>query len=807
MVSGFNFQPPRYGNQSPVPRPQQGVWGPPDMADMLMKGISGILPAAGSAYKGVSEQMGREEFARLARENPSLALQQVGQQYGGNAGTNTLAGSGSGAPGPKLPSMAQGGSVSPSIGAIDPVAQGLTPQQAGLLNGISTGESAGKYNIRYTPKGGAVFDLNGVHPGIVEQGPAGGSTAAGRYQFTKSTWDQVTGGNVPFTPENQDRYAIVLAQRDYRARTGRDLDTDLANEGFSPRIQAALSPTWHALKGNHGRNAAAFNATLERAGSGGMQMPPGTQGAAPASAPAGAPAQGPIGRAMAPENNRPIPQPTWEEQGRVPAAAPPAPPGPAAGAALQQQGNNPGQGRVQVASADPNFVPAMPALTPQPQDAQAAGQVVAAQAQHTQAQNAPGPSSRSFMGLPATAFQPPQGQPPVPGPPGAGIPPQAQPPDARVLPPEAAAPPGAPQYPGQTGAPVTVPPPTAGQPPAAPPPPQEAPPAPAATQPAPAADVPATTAQPAQGPLPPQVQRMAQQNPFYGQLLAAAAMSGDPALVQAAYGLATNEGKQKQYQFIESNGVIYQGDPYGGGVTPVAGTVGGAGYEIIKPTDTARRAQLGIDPKDNRLYQMNRKDGKLEHITPEQMKDNPQFSQEMQLSNQFEGLKPVQGYRQMEDAVLGLRSAFEQGNAQGDMLAVVGLFKTIDPTSTVSGAETANAQNSGGVPATLRNLYNKAVGNGQQFSPEIRAQFWNAAQAYLQSRQGGVRRLADDWTATAKNNGLKPENVVRWRPWEFKAADKTTFPDKAPPGGGGEAPQDPNVLTAPDGSTFRRNND
>jgi muramidase (phage lysozyme) len=136
-----------------------------------------------------------------------------------------------------------------------------------FLNGTAGGESSGKYNIRYTPRGGALFDLNGQHPKVFEATHGGQvSSAAGRYQFVWTTWKKLMGENTPFTPENQDRAAIKLAEQDYKARTGKNLWEDLEREGFSPRIQKIMAPTWQALKGNHGRHQATYNATLKKYG-------------------------------------------------------------------------------------------------------------------------------------------------------------------------------------------------------------------------------------------------------------------------------------------------------------------------------------------------------------------------------------------------------------------------------------------------------------------------------------------------------------------------------------------------------------
>jgi muramidase (phage lysozyme) len=131
----------------------------------------------------------------------------------------------------------------------DPAAEHLPPHVKAFLNATSAGESNGQYNVRYTPRGGARFDDMSKHPGVYEPGPSGPSSAAGRYQFVKSTWDRLGGG--PMDPAHQDVQAWNLAQQDYKARTGRSLDTDLQEKGLTPEIQKTLAPTWSAFKGKN----------------------------------------------------------------------------------------------------------------------------------------------------------------------------------------------------------------------------------------------------------------------------------------------------------------------------------------------------------------------------------------------------------------------------------------------------------------------------------------------------------------------------------------------------------------------------
>ena len=117
----------------------------------------------------------------------------------------------------------------------------MDPVQQQVVKGIYGGESGGKYNIL---NGGEEFDPSQGHPHRVGKG--GESTAAGAGQFIGETWDRVTGG-APMTPAYQDAATWKLAQDDYQKRTGRDLRADVADQGFSPEIKAALAPTWTSL--------------------------------------------------------------------------------------------------------------------------------------------------------------------------------------------------------------------------------------------------------------------------------------------------------------------------------------------------------------------------------------------------------------------------------------------------------------------------------------------------------------------------------------------------------------------------------
>lgn len=136
----------------------------------------------------------------------------------------------------------------------------MAPYQRAFLDTIAGGESGGAYNIRYTPRGGEGFE-GWEHPRIFEEGPHGKSSAAGRYQFTASTWDDEGGGG--FDPKSQDFRAWGLATKRYRAATGRDLTADLNEHGVDERVLSALSPTWAAFNGNRSRHMATYRSRLD----------------------------------------------------------------------------------------------------------------------------------------------------------------------------------------------------------------------------------------------------------------------------------------------------------------------------------------------------------------------------------------------------------------------------------------------------------------------------------------------------------------------------------------------------------------
>ncbi len=132
--------------------------------------------------------------------------------------------------------------------------QGLDPEKRALLDTIAGGESPG-YNAMYTGKGSVRrFTDFSDHPRSgdrISKGPNAGQTssAAGRYQFTPSTWDRQAEklGLPNFRPEHQDVAAADLAETTYGKRL---LDT--LKTGDDRRIAdvgRGLNTQWTSLPG------------------------------------------------------------------------------------------------------------------------------------------------------------------------------------------------------------------------------------------------------------------------------------------------------------------------------------------------------------------------------------------------------------------------------------------------------------------------------------------------------------------------------------------------------------------------------
>lgn len=149
--------------------------------------------------------------------------------------------------------VSNGGNASGS--STPPEGAHIDATRSAFLDTLAGSESAGGYNKLY---GGGDFSGYADHPRQnipITSGPNMGKTtsAAGKYQFLGSTWDeQKKKLKLPdFSPESQDAAAWDLASSTYNKATGGNLGQDLTNadSDLIKKIAGLVSGKWTSMPG------------------------------------------------------------------------------------------------------------------------------------------------------------------------------------------------------------------------------------------------------------------------------------------------------------------------------------------------------------------------------------------------------------------------------------------------------------------------------------------------------------------------------------------------------------------------------
>lgn len=238
--------------------------------DAMLQNSQGVPQSLGEGIASIGQALS----ARLGYA--ALAKKEAAAKAAGDAAFGSIAGAMAGKSAfPPAPgySSASASSAAPDYHGDQLAWTDAAPYQKALLNTIAGPESGGKYNVIY---GGGTFDDFSHHPNQavrIQTGPNAGrtSSAAGKYQFLGSTWDDQAKklGLTDFSPVNQDKAAWNLAAETYKAKTGNDLATVL--QSGDPQAIAGVGPAlagqWTSLPGGieQGTNVNRFVATYQRA--------------------------------------------------------------------------------------------------------------------------------------------------------------------------------------------------------------------------------------------------------------------------------------------------------------------------------------------------------------------------------------------------------------------------------------------------------------------------------------------------------------------------------------------------------------
>lgn len=144
----------------------------------------------------------------------------------------------------------------------------------------------------------------------------------------------------------------------------------------------------------------------------------------------------------------------------------------------------------------------------------------------------------------------------------------------------------------------------------------------------------------------------------------------------------------------------------------------------------------------------------LQPVIPGTGKD---FASEKDIRAEF--TKAAQPFVDLSQAFQKIENAAKNPSGAGDISLIYGYMKILDPGSVVREGEFATAANAGGVPDTVKSMYNKAL-DGKRLSDNVRNDFLNQARNLIESQ----RTLSDDLVQRYKNLAtqykLQPDRVV-----------------------------------------------
>ena len=159
----------------------------------------------------------------------------------------------------------------------------------------------------------------------------------------------------------------------------------------------------------------------------------------------------------------------------------------------------------------------------------------------------------------------------------------------------------------------------------------------------------------------------------------------------------------------------------------------------------------------------------------------PELNDYTTLLTKVQGDNDIQKFQVVRDAWASMQSAPVSG--AGDISLIYSFMRINDPTSTVREGEFATAENAGGVPAKIRNLYNK-VKDGQRLDIATRNDFMRTSQQIYRARLPQVARASQQYRSLASLYHLDPNLVVR----DYSTDDPNyspLFDPKANKGGSG----------------------
>lgn len=135
------------------------------------------------------------------------------------------------------------------------------------------------------------------------------------------------------------------------------------------------------------------------------------------------------------------------------------------------------------------------------------------------------------------------------------------------------------------------------------------------------------------------------------------------------------------------------------------------------------------------------------------------FDTEQKLRKEFQGLPTVKDFSDINDAWDRIQAAGTDPSGAGDLALIFNFMKLLDPGSTVREGEFANAENAGGIPSRIANIYNR-ITQGERLSPEQRADFLDRAGKLFNAQAGNYNDAATRYRGLAEAYKVSPERIA-----------------------------------------------
>lgn len=159
---------------------------------------------------------------------------------------------------------------------------------------------------------------------------------------------------------------------------------------------------------------------------------------------------------------------------------------------------------------------------------------------------------------------------------------------------------------------------------------------------------------------------------------------------------------------------------------------------------------------------------------------DPTFGRERDLRKDYDLDPNIKNYKIVRDNYERIREGAQIQTGAGDIAVIFGYMKMLDPTSVVRENEQATAANAGGIPAHIRNLYNRAMA-GDLLPPESRAQIVQAADKIYQQASSNLEDTNTRYGEIAGRYELDPSGVVQ-APEQYEPLQIGGPPSEVAPG-------------------------